>query len=643
MRPEGPPAVPSPSPPSDSPAGIAAAIARARALRATGDFHGAARICGSILATAPANFDALYLSGMLEAHDGRFESAAATIGRALAVDPRSAPAQATHAALLARLGRADEALAGFDRALAMGAATAEIYGQRGNVLLRLGRDDDAVASYDRALSVKPGYPEALYNRGNALQRLGRFDDAVASYDGVLAAVPRHPGALNNRGTALYGLGRFEDALANYETALAEKPDYADALNNRANTLLRLRRFDEALVDYDRARALGAEAVDTLVNRGNALHGLGRHREALACYDSALAQRPDHAATLNNRGAALQELQRYDEALASYERAMQLEPGYAEAHYNDGACRLLLGDLDGGWKEFEWRWKTPAVADYNPPFARPRWQGDGDIGGKTLLLHPEFGFGDTLQFCRYAALAAERGARVVLQVQPALKSLLSGMPGVDVIARGEPLPDYDCHCPLLSLPMAFGTRLDTIPAAVPYIEASAAMVRKWEARLGPRTAPRVGIVWSGNARQANDRNRSARLARLRPLLGIDARFVVLQTELRAEDRAVLAEHPEIAHFDGEIADFADTAGLVAAMDLVISVDTSVAHLAGAMGKPTWIMLAHVPDWRWLLGRDDCPWYPTARLFRQPSTGDWDSVARRVAREMTGFLQPANSAA
>ena len=435
------------------------------------------------------------------------------------------------------------------------------------------------------------------------------------------------------------MGRTDDALACYDLALAAKPDYADALLNRAGALIQLERWADALSCYDRARALGVETAATLLGRGSALHELRRHKEALACFDRALTLAPDDAAALNNRGAALQELQRYDDALASYARAVALRPDYAEAHYNNGVCRLLQGDLDGGWPEFEWRWQTAAVADYNPPFARPLWLGREEIAGKTLLLHPEFGLGDTLQFCRYARLAAARGARVVLQVQPALKTLLSGMPGVEVIARGEVAPDHDFHCPLLSLPLAFGTRLDTIPAAAPYVAAAPDLIAKWTRRLGPRTRPRVGLVWSGNPKQPNDRNRSSRLAALRPLLGLPAQFVVLQTEMRGEDRAVLAAHPEIAHFEGEFADFADTAALMALMDLVITVDTSGAHLAGAMARPAWVMLAHVPDWRWLLGRDDCPWYPTMRLFRQPKAGDWASVVQRIGRELPLFLQSA----
>ncbi|MEP7181889.1 MAG: tetratricopeptide repeat-containing glycosyltransferase family protein [Betaproteobacteria bacterium] len=526
---------------------------------------------------------------------------------------------------------------------APGAESAELHCQRGNEASRLGRNAEALASYERAVALKPDFAEALYSRGAALQRLARFEDAVASYDAVLALLPHHPGTLNNRGAALQGLGRIDDALASYDLALAAQPEFVDALRNRAGALLEAERWEDALASYDRARALGAESAAILVGRGNALHELRRHREALACYDRALTLAPDDAEALNNRGAALQELQRYDDALASYARAIDLRPDYAEAHYNDGVCRLLLGDFDRGWREFEWRWKTPAVADYNPPFDRPLWLGGEDIAGRTLLLHPEFGLGDTLQFCRYAPLAAARGARVVLQVQRPLMALLSGMAGVDVIARGDPLPEHDFHCPLLSLPLAFDTRQDAIPAAVPYVVAAPALIRKWESRMGPRTRPRVGLVWSGNAKQPNDRNRSSRLAALRPLLGLPAQFVVLQTEMRAEDRAVLAAHPEITHYEGEFADFADTAALLSLMDLVITVDTSVAHLAGAMGRPAWIMLAHVPDWRWLLHRDDCPWYPTARLWRQPKAGEWASVVARIGRELPAFLRSAAAGA
>jgi len=637
MRPEAPSADPTRPSPRDGPPDVSVALARARALHAKGDLAGAERACKAILAAQPDQIEALNLSAVLDAQRGRLADAERSLARAVTLSPRTAGTHANLAHVLRAQGRGEEALAAFDRAIALGAAAPEIDCQRGNVLAQLGRFVEAVASFDRALAAKPDFPEAHYNRGAALQRLGRHDEAIDCYDAVLRALPGHPFALNNRGTALQALGRHEDALASYETALAAQPDYADALNNRANALLRLERFAEALASYERASALGIETAETLANRGNALHELGRHAEALALYDKSLAMRPDNAVTCNNRGAALQSLERHDEALASYARALALAPGYAEAHYNDALCRILVGDYDRGWAELEWRWQTPALAPYHRRFPQPQWLGDEALAGMTVLLHAEFGFGDTLQFCRYAEALAGRGARVVIEAPAPLAALLTSLPGVAaVVVAGEPLPRFDLHCPVMSLPHAFRTTRATIPAAVPYLVPPPERLARWAARLGPREAPRIGIAWAGNAAQANDRNRSLRFEQVQPLLVPGVRWVSLQKDVRARDRAALAAVPDLARFEDELADFADTAALIAQLDLVVTVDTSVAHLVGALGKPAWVMLSKPTDWHYPLAGDTSPWYPTMRLFRQPRPGDWASVVRQVAEELSANL-------
>ncbi len=451
----------------------------------------------------------------------------------------------------------------------------------------------------KSLGIKPSNPDALVNFGNALQELGRYDEALASYDEALAIKPDYATALSNRGTVLQALKHYDKALASYDEALAIKPDYAEALRNRGITL----------------------------------HGLRRYDEALASYDKALAIKPDYAEALSNRGLTLQALKRYDEALASYSKALAINPDYAEAHANEGLLRLTLGDFERGWEEYEWRWKGPSFAASRRNFSRPLWLGKDDIRGKTLLIHAEQGMGDTIQFARYAHMVAEKGATAILEVQPALKALLANGPGAyQVLSEGEALPKFDLHCPFLSLPLAFNTRLDTIPAHVPYLAAPAAAIKKWRAKLEQSSAPRIGIVWSGRSTHANDANRSIALIKLMPLQSPEVQLVSLQNEVRPQDERVLAANKQILHFGSELKDFSETASLVSALDLVISVDTSVAHLAGALGKPVWILLPFAPDWRWLLDREDSPWYPTARLFRQPKIGDWDSVIDRVKQEL-----------
>jgi tetratricopeptide (TPR) repeat protein len=620
------------------------------------------RICRDIIGQVPGHFDALHLCGIAAAQRGRFAEAERLIGQALSIDPGRADLNNNRGNVLRELKRFDEALASYDRALAIRPDYAEALNNRGVVLRNLRRLDEALASYDRALAIRPDYAEALNNRGDALTALMRLDEALASFDRALAIRPDYAEALYNRGNVLTALKRLDEALASYERALAIRADHAETLNNRGVVLRDLHRLDEALASYQRALAIrpgSAEALsnsgavlrqlgrldealasceralaitpdyaDALNNRGNALMELKRLDEALASYDRALAIRPDYAEAFYNRGIVLQDLGRLEDALDSYQQAQAIRPDYAEAHWNEGACRLLAGDFAAGWAKFEWRWLKRG-ADAKRECARPLWLGEQDVAGRTVLLHAEQGYGDTIQFCRYAPLLAERGARVVLEVQPGLKSLLSGLAGVQqVVARGERLPDFDFHCPLLSLPLAFGTTLQTIPARVPYLAATPGLVQSWRARLGAN-APRIGLAWSGNPKHLKDRNRSIAASRLTRLLETGATFVSLQKELRDDDRQWLAAHPEVHHFGDELGDFADTAALISLLDVVITVDSAVAHLAGAMGKPVWILVrAFGADWRWLLQRDDSPWYPSARLFRQHSIGDWGGVIADV---------------
>jgi tetratricopeptide (TPR) repeat protein len=369
----------------------------------------------------------------------------------------------------------------------------------------------------------------------------------------------------------------------------------------------------------------------LSNLGMALHAGGKPDDALAAYDRALALKPGHpqatrnrANLLSDRAVGLQRAGRYEEALAAFAQARAADPGSAQAEYNESLCLLTVGDFRRGWRQYEARWRMNDFREQQRGFLQPLWLGDKDVRGRTLLLHAEQGQGDTLQFARYVPQVAARGARVVLEVQPTLKSLLARIEGAErVLGRGEMLPPFHLHCPLMSLPLALGGE-GVPPAAVPYLQPSPAAVRKWEALLGEKAAMRIGVVWSGQPGHHNDRNRSLALERLLPLAATGAQLVSLQKEVRPQDEAVLRANAGIRHFGADLVDYADTAALVSLLDLVISVDTSVAHLTGALGKPAWILLPFVPDWRWQLGREDSPWYPQARLFRQPKAGDWDSV-------------------
>jgi tetratricopeptide (TPR) repeat protein len=496
----------------------------------------------------------------------------------------------------------------------------------GVIFHQRGKYAEAVRQIDCALKREPKNAFALNNRGNALLALKRFDEALASYDRALAELADYPDALCNRAAALHELARYEEALASCDRSIATRPDYAEAHSNRGNTLKELKRPEAALASCDRALALLPDFAEAHLNRGNSLHELRRFDEALASYDRAIALRPDYAEALTNRGVTLQNLKRFDEALASYERAIALRPDYAEAHYSEAMCRLLIGDFGRGWEKHEWRWQSKQLKHAKRNFSPPLWLGSNEIAGKTILLHAEQGFGDTIQFCRYAPLIAERAGRVILEVQSPLRALLSDLPAVaQILSAGEQLPDADFHCPLLSLPLAVGT----IASETPYLRASDASVMRWNDRLGPGTRPRIGLAWAGSPTHKNDHNRSIALGSFLPSIAdVEATFVSLQRDMRAGDSAVLQGRTDILHFGDELKDFADTAALISNLDLIISVDTSVVHLAGALGKPVWVLLPFIPDWRWLLDREDSPWYPTVRLFRQDDSCGWDNVIASI---------------
>ena len=528
-----------------------------------------------------------------------------------------------------------EAVALFDRALKINPHHPNALSNRGNALLNMKRPEQALDSYDRALAIKPDFVEALNNRGIALFELKRPEQALNSYDQALAIQADFVQALNNRGTALLALNRPEQALDSYNRVLAISPEFAEALYNRGNALYDLKRPELALDSYERALAIKPDYAEALYNRGNALRALKHTEQALDSYEQALAIKPDYAEALYNCGNTLRDLRRPREALDHYHRVLTLLPSHAEAHWNESLCHLLLGEFSPGWQKFEWRWENEPLINSFRLFERPLWHGKETLLNKTILLHSEQGLGDTLQFCRYIAKVAKLGAKVILEVQPPLKSLLNDLEGLAIIlAKGESLPDFDYHCPLLSLPLAFNETLSTI-SNTSYLKSSRQKMAEWTIKLGKSSKKRVGLVWSGNIAHKNDYNRSIALDTFKGFVNDQADFYCLQKELRPEDQVILEQTGHLKFFGDAIEDFADTAALVELMDLVITIDTSVAHLAGAMGKDVWILLPFNPDWRWLLDRTDSPWYRSAKLFRQPGIGDWESVILDIKTALDHF--------
>jgi tetratricopeptide (TPR) repeat protein len=502
----------------------------------------------------------------------------------------------------------------------------------GVVQLKRGKADAALALIDASLKVDGGSPHALASRGRVLAALNRHSEALASFDEALALAPDDPDTLSNRGSMLLSLERPADALVTLDRAAALAPGHFGVLINRANALALLGRLDAALAQYDGLLMAHPTRPELHFNRGNALASLGRHGEAIAAFDRTISSQPDYIGAHINRGTALQALNHHREALASFAKALGFDRTNADARHNGALSLLTMGQYRPGFIQYEMRRSNRPT--HRRELGKPQWMGDSPVSGKTILLHAEQGFGDTIQFVRYAPLVAALGARVLLEAPAELMGLLRRAEGVaDVVEQGAPLPVFDLHCPLPSLPLAMRTELDTIPAQIPYLAASEERLASWRPRLAHLPAPRVAVAWSGRATHPNDRNRSLALAQLAPLLTLEGvSFISIQHEMRLEDAAAFAGSPRMTDVGKELHDFDDTAAVLALVDLVISVDTSVANLAGAMGRPTWVLLPFSPDWRWMLERADSPWYPTARLYRQPALADWDNVVAGVREDL-----------
>ena len=473
----------------------------------------------------------------------------------------------------------------------------------------------------------------LLQEGVALHSQGKLGAAKQIYDKILQKQPNHFDALQLTATIYSQVKQHEVSLQFFDKALQINKTNAAVFNNRGNALKELQRFDEALRSYDDALRIKPDYIDALYNRGNALQELKRYDDALRSYDDALRIKPDYADALNNRGNALKELQRYDDALKSYDDALRIKPDFAEATWNKSVYFILTGNYADGWMLYEARLEKEDTKKNYPRYPQLAWRGQEDIQGKKILIHSEQGLGDSIQFIRYLEQIHQLGAEIILEVPKTLAVLVSTIKTpITVIEKGSKLPEFDAYCPLLSLPYVFKTTVDTIPSVVPYLSADKQKVSEWDSRLGVKTHKRIGLVWSGSAGHKNDHNRSIPLEVFDDLLKLPVEWHSLQKEYRTEDKNFLDSHPEVKQHQDKLGDFTDTAALIECMDLVISVDTSVAHLAGALGKTTWILLPFFPDYRWMLEREDCPWYPTAKLLRQDDEREWKKVILELSKKL-----------
>lgn len=544
---------------------------------------------------------------------GHLVEAEQTYRRILTIDPHHADTLHMLGLMAYNLGKLDVASELISMAIAVNNKSALYYSSLAAVKSSQGLSDEVVTSYQNIIRLKPDDTVTCHNLGNLFYEKGRLDEAAACFRKVLALDPQCVPAYSNLGNTLLKLEHLDAAYENYRQALSLKPDFAEGYNNC----------------------------------GAILRAQGRWHDSIEYYKKAIALKPDYSEAYNNLGIVLRETGQAEEALICHKKAIEIQGNFAEAHMYLGMNHLLIGQYQEGWAEHEWRLRIKYFAPPAVTQIRPLWQGK-PIGGQTLLLHAEYGFGDTLQFCRYVQMAVDRvivsGGRVILEVPRPLLRLMSRIHGVaEVVAQGEPLPAFDLQCPLMSLPHVFGTTLETIPAKIPYLEADPEAIKGWRLRLRDFSGLHVGLVWAGNpcktdpSSNAIDRRRSVTLNHFAPFANIQGINLI---SLQKGDEAIaqVASPPPgmVLHdWTAELIDFADTAALIEALDLVISVDTSVCHLAGALGKPVWMLNRFDTCWRWLLDRDDSPWYPSMRIFRQKQPGEWDAVIERVAEKLSAW--------
>ena len=566
--------------------------------------------------------------------------------RILQADPRHADALHLLGVLISQAGRDDLAIEYIQQALAIKPHVAAFHNNLGFSLQALGRLEEAELHYREAIHLDPNFSGALNNLGNVYRMRGDKEAAARCYQQAVALAPDYAEAQNNLGVALQELGKPAEAEAYHRHAIRLKPDSIDTLNNLGVSLQSQKRLEEALATLQQALCLKPDDAETHSNLGNVRKEQGKLDAAVSHYREAVRFKPKYAVAHNNLGFALQEQGNYADAMSSYNRALEIEPELAVAHWNRSLLRLLLGDFEQGWQEYEWRWTQPNFTRRS--FPQPRWDGS-DLNGKTLFLHVEQGFGDVFQFIRYLSGRNGRlaGAKVIVECHPQLQRVLKGARGIDqLVPLGSPLPAFDVWAPLVSLPGIFRTTVETVPATVPYLHADAELLEHWRQHLQSFKDLgrffKVGTAWQGNPTYRADKQRSIPLAQFTPLAQVQGvRLVSLQKGQGTDQLAGIAGRFLVVdlgdRLDSTTGAFMDTAAVMKNLDLVITSDTAVAHLAGALGVKVWVPLPLVPDWRWLLEREDCPWYPTMRLFRQTRYGQWEDVFERMTKELQSIAK------
>jgi len=651
-------------------------LAEAIRLQLAGNLAHAETRYRQILQSDPQHADALHLLGVIAYQKGDYSRAVEYIEKAVTVNPSAHAYHNNLGNTFLNLNKTDDALGCFKEALHLKPDYVEPYNNMGNALRKQGRNEEAANQYRKAIDLNPEYVPAINNLASLLKEQGRLDEALVHYRKAVTLNPDLAEAYLNLGNLLKDQGRLDEALMHYRKAVTLKPDLAEAHFSLGNALEESDKPDEAIVQYNNALSVNPDFAEVHNNLGNVLKMKREYDKAIEHYSRAISLNPGLAEAYNNLGDAYREQSRFDEAVAlcqralqikpesveayvtagnifldqgnfseaidSYQRAIDLRPDSPDAHYNKGLVLLLKGEFEEGWKEYEWRFQSRTVSkDIGYREIRiPLWDGSA-LGGKTIVIMSEQGAGDNMQFARYLPFIKARGGRVVFECPKELMRLFEGHEGIDVLMEkpynsgcGE-MPDVCSH--LISLPGIFGTTLNSIVADVPYVNVAPEVIRKWKPHVGSELF-KVGLVWSGNPRHRNDRNRSCTLSDFAPVMSVPGvTFFSLQKGTISDIADGTPAGVQIADLGKDLGDFCDTAAAIESLDLVISVDTSVAHLAGALGKQVWTLLPCVPDWRWMLNRNDTPWYPTMRLFRQPTRGDWGSVMEQAAAELNNLAE------
>ena len=604
-------------------------IQEAYELHQEGRLTTAEELYHKLLEEQPEHINALFLLGTLNLQQGNYDTARTYFMKTLKLMPDHATAHCNLGTALQKSGKLDEAIASYNKSISLKPDYADAHYNLGNALKELGQLNKAAESYGQAILYRQDYADAYYNLGNVLRAQRKPDKAVDSFKKAITLKPNYAMAHCNLGSVFQELGRIDEAIASYKIAMSLKPDYAMAYCNLGTALQELGKIDEAITKYKKALSFKPDFVMAYCNLGSAFHESGLLNEAKTCFKKAIALNPDYAMAYSNLGSIHQEFGNIDGAIENYDRAIALNPDEPTAHKNKSIALLLQENFTEGWPEYEWRLQTKVHSLRD--FRKPGWDGS-PLNGKSILVHAEQGFGDTIQFVRYLPMVKAQGGHVIFECHKSLFRLLKKCDGIDrIIERSSnivPEVQFDFHIPLLSLPGLFGTTLDSIPSDVPYVTVDPGLVEKWQIRLNHDSNFKIGIVWAGNPSFKNYHNRSCSLTDFAALAEITWRsFYSLQKGPASVENKIA---PELKTTDlkNELNDFADTAAVISNLDLIISTDTAVVHLAGAMGKPVWTLLHSAPDWRWWLKRTDSPWYPSMRLFRQTQLNDWSGVFEQV---------------